>query len=589
MFSSSPDQSDRSLDDESIPTYATIRPKYHQAFLGQCRRILGYEAAPRSLRDDMLYSFLNIPKLHLREVKGAASSRQREKHDKRQLAGDIQEQNRIVTKPVTPANADVQRTIATVKRHLRDGFVGKAAKACLREPPIKLAFKILVDGLINLHPKEDTPHDELRIRNPDGSDLGPTYPHIDPSVVASALAKGCSGAAAGRTGWTEELLLVVARDTVLARDFAALVCDIINNDISERNRDRLTSCRLNALPKPKKEEEAEHGIRPIAVGEALLKAACTVVIQDIDPAIKKVFEGIQYGVGAKGGTDFVVHSIWRNITFRKRKITVALDGKNAFNSPFRKQIREVLLRSEFYELRPLWNLWNLAYSKPSNLHFRGDDGETETILSQRGTRQGDVLGGLFFSIAIQPTLTAAKKAFPEIDILAYLDDITLQGDDPDAMKNCIKFIEGEFKVLGMLLNPEKCEWFSEECLCPFAEWLKPKQYIKILGSFFADMQALADAVTAHSKKKHRLFFDRLAILPFNAQIVILSNCGIPRMNYTVRAQHPDLTREACEDFDRRVEACWSLLALVECGDAASRAREVTHELVCRIQPQAERC
>ena len=316
--------------------------------------------------------------------------------------------------------------------------------------------------------------------------------------------------------------------------------------------------------KPKKDEEAEHGIRPIAIGEALLKAACTVVIKDIDAPIKKAFDGIQFGVGAKGGTDFVVHSIWRNITCRKKKISVALDGSNAFNSPYRRKIKEVLLRPEFSELRPLWNLWNLAYSKPSNLHFRGDDGKTATILSQRGTRQGDVLGGLFFSIAIQPTLTAAKKMFPEIEILAYLDDITLQGDDPADMKACIEFIEAEFEKLGLRLNPEKCEWFSDEYPCPFPQWLKPKKFIKILGSFFGtDMQAVADALTAHSKKKHRLFFDRLAILPFNAQVIILSNCGIPRMNYTVRAQRPDLTKEACEDFDRRVELCWSTLAEVE--------------------------
>jgi hypothetical protein len=116
-------------------------------------------------------------------------------------------------------------------------------------------------------------------------------------------------------------------------------------------------------------------------------------------------------------------------------ITVALDAVNAFNMPLRSCIRDILLSSPD-KYGHLYALWNLAYSEPSNLHYMTKDGQ-DVILSQRGTRQGDPLAALLFALVLTPILKEAQRHFPDLDIYAYLDDITIQGFCPEKTKRCV--------------------------------------------------------------------------------------------------------------------------------------------------------
>jgi hypothetical protein len=49
-------------------------------------------------------------------------------------------------------------------------------------------------------------------------------------------------------------------------------------------------------------------------------------------------------------------------------------------------------------------------------------------LSSTGVRQGDPLGPLFFSLGFMESLLQTKGAFPEISLLAYLDDCFFKGE-----------------------------------------------------------------------------------------------------------------------------------------------------------------
>ena len=348
--------------------------------------------------------------------------------------------------------------------------------------------------------------------------------------------------------------------------------DIINNRISADNRERLTQCRLIALAKPLKPDETTAGVRPIAIGEALLKVASTIMVLSLTDTTNKHFQGIQYGVGYKGGAEYICHFIKKNLSLGAL-ITVAIDAKNAFNSPFRLAIVRELRKASNEKFKPLWNLWNLAYSTPSSLHFQNDE-QSEVIKSQRGTRQGDVLGGLFFSLVIHPILVACtlNPAFAGITILAYLDDITLQGNDPIAMRECIEFIEAEFLKIGLEFNGSKCEWMSATHPCPFDNWLAPKDYVKILGAFHGTDESLITRVLReYCQKRHEPFFRRLQELPHSIALIILGACGIPRMNYTVRVQHPDVTQPACADFDAEVVKIWAAIAEVDPDNMLTRA------------------
>lgn len=377
---------------------------------------------------------------------------------------------------------------------------------------------------------------------------------LDPDLLQKTNKAMCHGAAPGRTGWTDELLRPLLASEKTRREITGIIEMIINNEVDPDIRERINAARLIAIPKPPKNPGDKPGTRPITVNETFRKLAQAIAVKSVSASAAKHFEGLQYGIAVEGGAEILCHRISEGI--RTRKILVALDATNAFNSPWRREIAKELKRNP--QFHSLINQWNFCYSQHTELHFRSN-GIEKRILSQRGTRQGDVLGAFLFALVIHPALVEAKKKFGDkIDIMAYLDDITLLGDDPIAMEACIRMIYQRFKELGISLNHSKCEWFSETHGCPFGTW-KQVQHdpIKILGAFHAPSgkrwdDRMKELIKHHTVTKHSIFFERMSRLPSNIGLVLLSACGIPRMNYTVRVQKPEHVRDACEWFDKKV-------------------------------------
>ena len=116
---------------------------------------------------------------------------------------------------------------------------------------------------------------DLRALHPPSNERPPAMPGVPDFKVSSvseedllaALRSMATGAAAGPNGITVELLLLLASDDVCRKALCLMVRDIINYDIPEEIRKRLTRCRLVALAKEC------GGTRPIAIGDALLKVA----------------------------------------------------------------------------------------------------------------------------------------------------------------------------------------------------------------------------------------------------------------------------------------------------------------------------
>ena len=76
--------------------------------------------------------------------------------------------------------------------------------------------------------------------------------------------------------------------------------------------------------------------------------------------------------------------------------------------------------------------------------------------SQCETRQGDVLGPLFFALGIQDVLLEASRRYKTVTIRAFVDDISLTGNDSSVgrreLADCFIFIEAQLKARGLLVN-----------------------------------------------------------------------------------------------------------------------------------------
>ena len=271
------------------------------------------------------------------------------------------------------------------------------------------------------------------------------------------------------------------------------------------------------------------------------------------------FDGIQFGVGTKGGTDIIVHLLRKG--YMEGKISAALDATNAFNTPHRARIRDILLSSPD-KYGHLYALWNLSYSQPSNLHYMTKHGH-DIILSQRGTRQGDPLAALLFALVLAPILKEAKRQFPDLDIFAYLDDITIQGLCPNQVQRCIAAIKKAMEGIGMSLNESKCEWLHATHPCPYPSWDSSKPYIKILGAYIGPDEIVTQVLLDEVKKKHTLLFDRLKLLRSGGALILLRAAVIPRMNYICRVHAPAVTAPCCELFDSLTIDGWSSFGQVD--------------------------
>ena len=79
----------------------------------------------------------------------------------------------------------------------------------------------------------------------------------------------------------------------------------------------------------------------------------------------------------------------------------------------------------------------------------------------RGVRQGDPLGPMLFSIAIQGILDGVKADYSDLKIWAYLDDVTIVGNPERVIQAYEKFMAGASQI-GLENNESKCK-LSTHC------------------------------------------------------------------------------------------------------------------------------
>ena len=136
---------------------------------------------------------------------------------------------------------------------------------------------------------------------------------------------------------------------------------------------------------------------------------------------------LQVGVGTPAGPQCMGHAVQTGLDKHPHEITLQLDCKNAFNTVSRQHMLEAVQQT-VPKLTPL--VWWM-YGQPSDLVVPNAPPEALIIRSSSGVNQGDPIGPRLFALTIQPQLRAVQQALPNLRVIAYLDDIVMQGEFDD--------------------------------------------------------------------------------------------------------------------------------------------------------------
>ena len=302
--------------------------------------ITGYGAASIESKGEIWLRFLALPRQLIPLFKARAKL------------------NRPARESSTAPSLSAKEFIATSLA--RDGHVGKAASVLLREPVPDMPAGVMMKKLLELHPA--------------GTFFTPLERQVDPwitvgaDIVRATIRRGCSGAAPGPTGWTEELLKIANDNQVVEIELQAMLLDLLNNRVAENVMDHLRASRLVAIPK------AAGGLRPIAVGEAIVRVAAAIALSGEIDAMGAHFGELQAAL-KRGGCEQVIHRARQ--LFSGGQTIIAVDFSNAFNA-----VKRAAIAREITPFKRITPLFEGLYGKLSRLLWRDT-----TIFSTEGARQ----------------------------------------------------------------------------------------------------------------------------------------------------------------------------------------------------------
>ena len=205
----------------------------------------------------------------------------------------------------------------------------------------------------------------------------------------------------------------------------------------------LTTGKIIGLKKP------DGTPRPVVLNETFVSLIGSCLHRAISKEAQEVMEPIQLGAGSRNATERIHHVI--RLANQNQAYVLQLDSSNAYNSISRQAVQDSL---EAY-LPAALPYWRLLYSNPSPILFRTSQG-AEIIWSQRGVRQGDPLGGTFFSIGVHPLLMSLESCNRHLSVIAYQDDTHLVSTSTAVLQRAADSFESELASIGVSLNRRKC-------------------------------------------------------------------------------------------------------------------------------------
>ncbi|CAG9109033.1 unnamed protein product [Plutella xylostella] len=339
----------------------------------------------------------------------------------------------------------------------RQGSIYRAIEAKVYDGDLRGAVRLLTsdsslaprtpETITALKEKHPTPSRPLSF--PPEPNISSPFLSVTVSDVADAVDSFYSGSAAGLDGLRpqhlKELISVSAGDNghKLLESLTRLCNFLLKGMLNLEVCPYLYGASLCALSK------SDGGIRPIAVGSVFRRLVAKVGGRAVKSEMSVFLQPHQLGYGTALGCEAAIHAT-RSFAMTgcenaSNDIILKVDLKNVFNS-----IERDGMLSKIQEHIPtLYPFLSQCYSLPSQLFY-----DSESISSQVGAQQGDPLGPLIFSLAINDVV---KSLASPLNVW-YLDDGTI-GGNIDTVEKDMKAIIDMFKEMGLELNSNKCELF----------------------------------------------------------------------------------------------------------------------------------
>lgn len=464
--------------------------------------------------------------------------------------------------------AALTRAVRNAVRKVRDGgrrCVSRAARQLMQRRMASITEETL-HSLRRLHPQaahslpappSNTALDLVAV---DWAKLGPLIKHrID------------NGAAPGPSGWTGSHLQLLADcgDPLVITGLRMLVKDLCNGVFTGATQQRLLACTLQPVSK----DGSDSNVRPIAMGEVMVKLAAHYAMSLIDERLGELFPRIQFGVKHAGGSECASHLIRATLTHSATAhadtIALVTDFMNAFNSANRSRMWTTLLGDSRTE--PIWRMFHWAYSVASPLLVYDRHNLRAVLQSSEGVRQGDPFAAFVFAFFVQPLYEAAIAGMPECHAVSIQDDLTLIGPQQAVFAAFDRIRELAASTYHLHLRVDKCSVFlpatvpaedRERILAQCnSRSLAHSAQLKSLGV----MHGPAEAIKVHAMEaveRHRAFFDALTHpdMPVQIGLTLLRACALPRLSYLARTTLPIHLSDAAQCFDRMALACFSKLS-----------------------------